>query len=260
MIHALFRKASALSGKALLKHWAKKATDYSTDYEVLDPARPPSRLDGWHEAPVAERQHAAYQPLLAQMYAGQPRRDFEVAAEAVRATGLADAVLLEVGCGSGYYSEVFAHLLGRPVRYTGLDYSRAMIDLARVRYPGHRFVEGDATALPFPDRSFDIVLNGVSLMHIQKYPAAITEAARVARSWCVFHTVPVLRHRPTAFIRKKAYGGPSIEVIFNRDELLGLFRGNGLAVQQVWKSIPYDLEAVLGEPTETETFACRREG
>ena len=54
------------------------------------------------------RQERAYQGLIADMKNGEPRLDFTVAAEAVAATGIAAPRLLEVGCGSGYYSEVFA--------------------------------------------------------------------------------------------------------------------------------------------------------
>ena len=99
--------------------------------------------------------------------------------------------MLEVGCGSGYYSEVFATLLPGGVRYTGIDYSDAMIARARAHYPSTAFEVADATRMPYADAAFDIVFNGVSLMHIVDYQAAIREAARVASHYCIFHTVPV---------------------------------------------------------------------
>jgi len=212
---------------------------------------------GWCGADVAAEQDAAYQQLLEQMQRGEPRRDFVVAAEAVRATGLHNPAILEVGCGSGYYAQALAHLLGRPVNYTGLDQSQAMIDLAQQRYCAHRFVQGDATDLPFDHNAFDIVLNGVSLMHICRYQLAITEAARVARKWCIYHTVPVLVHRPTTFLLKKAYGQPTVEVIFNESELLDLWCAAGLELVSQQQSIAYDLQAVLGEPTVTKTYLCQ---
>ena len=63
--------------------------------------------------------------LIAAMKRGEPRFDFKVAAEAVGATGIAHPRVLEVGCGSGYYSEVFATLLPDGVQYAGADYSDA---------------------------------------------------------------------------------------------------------------------------------------
>ena len=44
---------------------------------------------------------------------GEPRLDFRIAAEAVAATGLSNPRLLEIGCGSGYYSEVLDHVASR---------------------------------------------------------------------------------------------------------------------------------------------------
>ncbi|WP_247887246.1 glycosyltransferase [Azospirillum sp. SYSU D00513] len=212
--------------------------------------------EAWHFPDVSERQDAAYIPLLQAMHAGRVRVDLAVAAEAIRATALPQPELLEVGCGSGYYSEVFGHLLNDKVRYTGLDYSQSMIDMACRRYPKAHFLQGDATNLPFEDGSFDIVFNGVSLMHILGYRDAIAQSRRVARRFCVFHTVPVLMNRETTYLRKLAYGRPVAEVIFNEQELLSLFSANGLAPIRVWDSMPYNLQGLLGEPTGSRTYLC----
>jgi ubiquinone/menaquinone biosynthesis C-methylase UbiE len=229
----------------------------SSAYEVIDAAEAArASLDGWFDRSVAERQDAAFTKLIAAMEEGRPRRDLTVFAEAIRATGVERGTLLEIGCGSGYYSRVLARLVGPGIAYTGLDYSEAMIELARERYPDVAFVVGDATALPFGDASFDIAVNGVALMHIPDYAAAVAEARRVARSWCIFHTVPVLARRATTFLRKNAYGSPTIEIILNEDELLGIFAARGLAVRRVIESLPYDLSAVLGESTTTKTYLC----
>jgi ubiquinone/menaquinone biosynthesis C-methylase UbiE len=231
----------------------------SSDYEILtaEQAAAPGDGDGWHAPSVAAWQDRAYRDLLAEMHAGRPRNDLQVAADAVRHTGLADPAVLEVGCGSGYYSEVLGHLLGHPIRYTGLDYSPAMIDLARTRYPAQAFVVGDAAALPFADGTFDVVINGAALMHMLRYREAVAESRRVSRGWCVLHTVPVLARRPTTYLRKRAYGQPTVEVIFNEEELRGLFRANGLVVRREFDSVPYDLAPVLGEPTASRTYLCQ---
>lgn len=233
----------------------------STGYRIVSREEAASgSSDGWLDRSVAEKQDAAFRKLLDGMHAGAPRRDLVVAADAVRATGLAEPSLLEVGCGSGYYCEALPHLLGAPIRYTGLDYSAAMIDVARERYPQTPFVVGDAANLPFEDESFEIVMNGVSLMHILAYERAIAESARVASKWCIFHTVPVLEHRATTYLMKNAYGLPTIEIIFNERELLDLFNTHRLEVCEVFQSLPYDLSAVLGEPTTTRTYVGRRGG
>lgn len=250
------RRIRRVAGR-LLRRGHLREIHASMEYALIDPETAKSNsYDGWRDEAVAERQEAAWRPLVEQMYSGQPREDLVGAAEAVRRTGLADPLLLEVGCGSGYYSEILSHLLGHPMRYLGLDYSPAMIRLALGRYPGRPFLVGDATALPFADASVDILLNGVSLMHILNYRAAISESRRVARQWCIFHNVPVLQYRETTILRKRAYGEMTVEVIFNEGELRQLLGATGLAIREVMDSIPYDLRAVLGEPTTTRTYVC----
>lgn len=232
----------------------------STDYRVLggmEEARSvPSA--GWLAARTVARQERAYRGLIAAMKRGEPRLDFKVAAEAVDATGIKNPSLVEVGCGSGYYSEVLAALLPDRIRYTGTDYSEAMIARARAHYPSTAFEVADATRLPYADAAFDIVFNGVSLMHIIDYREAIREAARVASRYCIFHTVPVFDDYPTTFLRKYAYGAPVVEIVFGKTELMSLCADAGLRLEREWHSIPYDVSSVTGHRSTTRTylFAC----
>lgn len=227
-------------------------------HEVIERAEAKAmHSDGWLFADVAERQEQAFSGLLAEMRAGRPRRDLEVLAASIRATGLDRPSVVEVGCASGYMAEAFDHLLGGAVRYVGVDSSAAMVAQARRLRPQREVLLAAATALPFDDGEMDVVFNGVSLMHTLDYARAIAEAARVARHYCVFHTVPVLARRPTTYLRKLAYGRALAEVTLNEDELLGLFAAFGLEVTQSWDSIPYDLGFVLDEPTRTRTYLCK---
>lgn len=255
---AWLRKGKRIVGYLVLgKPQRGKTVPSSLDYALIDlKSATHGAFNGWHDSAVAERQDAAYQALIQQMYAGQPREDLVAAAEAVRHTRTDDPLILEVGCGSGYYSEILSHLLRLPVRYVGMDYSQAMVRLACEIYPNLSFVGGDGTALPFADASFDIVLNGVALMHILRYEAAIAESRRVARRWAIFHTVPVQQSRETTVLSKQAYGQATIEVIFNERELHHLFEQGGLVVRHILNSIPYDLNSVLGESIATKTYMC----
>jgi ubiquinone/menaquinone biosynthesis C-methylase UbiE len=149
---------------------------------------------------------------------------------------------------------VFATLLAGGVRYTGVDYSDAMIAHARARSPSTAFEVADATRLPYADGAFDIVFNGVSLMHIIDYQAAIREAARVAAGYCIFHTVPVFHDHRTTFLRKYAYGAPVVEVVFGKQELMELCRDAGLRLKREWPSIAYDVSEATGHHSTTETY------
>jgi SAM-dependent methyltransferase len=230
----------------------------STDYRVLsglEEARAVSASSGgWLAGRTVARQERAYRGLIAAMKRGEPRLDFKIAAEAVAATGIENPTLLEVGCGSGYYSDVFATLLAGGVRYTGVDYSNAMIARARARAPSTAFEVADATGLPYADGAFDVVFNGVSLMHIIDYQAAIRQAARVAAGYCVFHTVPVFHDHRTTFLRKYAYGAPVVEVIFSKQELMQCCGDAGLRLVRQWPGIPYDVSEATGHHSATETY------
>lgn len=230
----------------------------STDYRMLsgiDEARDAATAStGWLAARTVERQERAYRKLIAAMKDGQPRLDFTVAAEAIAATTMAHPRVIEIGCGSGYYSEVFATLLPDRMSYTGIDYSEAMIARARAHFPSTAFEVADATQLPFADDAFDIVFNGVSLMHIVDYPAVIREAARVASRYCIFHTVPVFDDHRTTFLQKYAYGAPVVEVVFGKQELLSLCQAAGLQLEREWPCIPYDVYDVTGHHSATETY------
>jgi len=230
----------------------------SSDHRVLgdiEEARSMSASStGWLAARTVARQERAYRGLIAAMKRGEPRIDFKIAAEAIAATGIANPRVIEVGCGSGCYSEVLATLLPNGVSYRGIDYSEAMIARARANYPSSAFEVGDATKLPYPDRAFDIVFNGVSLMHIVDYQAAIREAARVAARYCVFHSVPVFRDFQTTFLTKYAYGAPVVEIIYGKQELMSLCIDAGLHLERVWSCIPYDLYDTTGHHSMTETY------
>jgi ubiquinone/menaquinone biosynthesis C-methylase UbiE len=233
------------------------ATAISAGYKVLEEGERPA-LNGWQDAAVAERQHQAFMPLLQELRSGHPRLDFVVAAQAVSASKLTNPLLVEVGCGSGYYSEALPSLLARPITYLGVDYSECMTGLARRLYPAVPFVTADACRLPFEENCCDILLSGTSLMHIADYRTAIAESVRVSRSWCIFHTVPVMSERPTTLLTKEAYGEEVIEVIFNRSEMETMFDEYGLVPEAVFESIPYDVSAVVGERTWTLTYLCRK--
>jgi fatty-acid O-methyltransferase len=93
---------------------------------------------------------------------------------------LAGKRVLEVGCGHGGGSSYLMRTL-HPDSYTGLDLNQAGIDFCRRRHnlAGMTFVQGNAENLPFPDQSFDVVINIESSLHYQDFPRFIREVERV---------------------------------------------------------------------------------
>jgi SAM-dependent methyltransferase len=85
---------------------------------------------------------------------------------------------LDLCCGQG---NVTAGLLSAGSQVTGLDFSPAMLEMARAAVPNAQFVEGDAMALNFADQSFDAVTIGFGMPHVPDPPKVVAEARRVLR-------------------------------------------------------------------------------
>jgi SAM-dependent methyltransferase len=90
--------------------------------------------------------------------------------------------VLEVGCGRGGGAS-FVVRKHDPGSLIGLDFSAAAIQFCQRRYqlPGLRFVPGDAEALPFPDSSFDAVINVESSHCYPSFERFLSEVRRVLR-------------------------------------------------------------------------------
>lgn len=87
--------------------------------------------------------------------------------------------LLDVGCGTGWFTRRFA---ADGLRVTGLDCNREWLAYARSRSdPAIRWLQGDARALPFPDAHFDHILSIAALCFVDDERQAVAEIVRVAR-------------------------------------------------------------------------------
>jgi len=88
------------------------------------------------------------------------------------------AQLLDVATGPGY---VAAAAAARGAKAVGVDFSAPMVAHARTLNPAVEFQEGDAEAIPFPDRSFDAVVMNFGMLHLARPERAMTQAARVLK-------------------------------------------------------------------------------
>ncbi len=84
--------------------------------------------------------------------------------------------VLDIACGSGVAA---AEAAARGAIPTGVDFSPAMLAVARSAHPGGRFLHGDAEALPCPDAAFDAVVANFGVHHVPRPPLALAEAYRV---------------------------------------------------------------------------------
>ena len=90
--------------------------------------------------------------------------------------------VLEVSCGHGGGASYLVRTLG-PASYTGLDLNSAGVNSCRKRHQllGLDFVQGNAENLPFPDQSFDAVINIEASHCYPRFPRFLAEVARVLR-------------------------------------------------------------------------------
>lgn len=94
--------------------------------------------------------------------------------------------VLDLGCGPGNSTFVLAEKLGPSATLMGVDLSRLMIQRARKHHARSfdhlgnvRFERADATALPFADDSFDLVVGHSFLYLVPDRVAVLREIRRV---------------------------------------------------------------------------------
>jgi SAM-dependent methyltransferase len=85
---------------------------------------------------------------------------------------------LDVGCGPGLAMQVFAQTVAN---VAGIDASVAFVDIARVRLPGRNIRTGEMEALPYADRSFDLVTGFNAFQYAALPIDALREARRVTQ-------------------------------------------------------------------------------
>jgi SAM-dependent methyltransferase len=140
---------------------------------------------------------------------------------------------LELGCGEG---RVVRDLQELDHRVTGIDAAPSLVAAARELDPGGTYLVADASALPFDDGSFDLVVAYNSLMDVDDMPGAVSEAGRVLEAggrFCVCVTHPFFdsaeweSHAPDArfVIQGSYFGKRRFEGTFERNGLTITFRG-----------------------------------
>jgi len=135
-------------------------------------------------APVETDYDRRYQEV-----AEQAARDFRIVekvSEFVDRFSLAKKPVLEIGSGRGYLQDVAEN-------YVGLDISPSV-----ARFYHKKFVVGSATALPFPDESFDGVWSIWVFEHVPNPEQAFREMRRVTRNNGVIFLLPAWNVAPWA--------------------------------------------------------------
>lgn len=98
--------------------------------------------------------------------------------------------LADIGCGLGHWSRLLYPYLRAPARFAGVDREARWVSEAAVNF--HRafpqvppdlltVVRGDATAIPLPNDTFEVVTCQTLLMHLARPADALREMVRILR-------------------------------------------------------------------------------
>ncbi len=143
--------------------------------------------------------------------------------------------VLDIGCGNGRFSQYLER-----VNYTGVDFSRKMIEEAQARFPEKNFLDGDILSLPFKENSFDKVYCIAVIHQIPSFEyrlQAMQEIERVLKpGGIIFATAWNIWKRNKIFCIKKMVSnfffsrslGPR-DIILKRDRYYYVFRKKELS-------------------------------
>jgi ubiquinone/menaquinone biosynthesis C-methylase UbiE len=122
-------------------------------------------------------EHASWQRVAADYgdtFAAATRGFIEPLLDAAGVT--AQTRVLDVCCGPGLVARAAA---ARGAIAAGVDFSSAMLALARAAQPHIEFSQGDAEALPHADECFDAVVANFGVHHVPHPTAALAQMRRV---------------------------------------------------------------------------------
>jgi ubiquinone/menaquinone biosynthesis C-methylase UbiE len=94
--------------------------------------------------------------------------------------------ILDLGCGTGFPLFELAMIHGAESHVVGLDPWTDAIERARSRQEYHQLpnvtiVEGDGAAIPFPEKSFDLIVSNLGINNFTDPAAVLAECRRVIR-------------------------------------------------------------------------------
>lgn len=164
-------------------------------------ARSPTQVENaawWSERPMTYEgleggKPIVHQPGSAEWFAEIDGRFFEAAFTTRGPSGapfgrylgpgsVADADVLEIGCGMGTHTQLLAE---SGARLTSIDLTPRAVEMTKRRCELQGLSvdvhQADAECLPFPEQSFDLVWTWGVLHHSSSFDRCLTEATRVLR-------------------------------------------------------------------------------
>jgi SAM-dependent methyltransferase len=163
----------------------------------------PAEYDAWYDAPRGRWIGDTEFALARRMLAARPGE-----------------TLLDVGCGTGWFTRRFAQ---QGLAVTGLDQNAEALAFARAHSGlSIRWAEGDARQLPFADDRFDCALSIAALCFVPDERRAVAEIVRVTRRR---FAIGWLNRNSLLYRQKAGSGAYRAAVWHDADEVRRFFAG-----------------------------------
>jgi ubiquinone/menaquinone biosynthesis C-methylase UbiE len=89
--------------------------------------------------------------------------------------------VLDIGSGNGILAREMLEVVGESGHVCGVDSAEPMVSMATALCPNGQFLQGDATALPVEDSSFDVVTASQLLCFVSAADMALSEMFRALK-------------------------------------------------------------------------------
>ena len=168
-------------------------------------------------------------------------RRLEIVYDELLPQDLSDVRLLDLGCGSGWFSE---EARARGAQVTSLDISISLVRITRDRTRG-LVVTADASRTPFAADHFQIIISSEMLEHLREPAVGIEEIGRIlAPGGTLVLTTPNRRWLWLVSMASKL-GWRSFrgyENFLGFEELAQLLKNNGLAIEDHFGFHPWPFQ------------------
>ena len=155
--------------------------------------------------------------------------------------------IIDLCCGTGDLSIIIKQIEPQ-ADVTGIDFSDKMLEVAKQKSQNIQYLQGDVTALPYPDNTFDCTVMGFGLRNIQNAEKAVEEAYRILKpGGCFMHldfgkknliskvfdiTIPVLAKLFTENYSAYAYLIKSKQIFPEPEDLIKDFESKGFKLKK----------------------------
>lgn len=135
--------------------------------------------------------------------------------------------ILQIGAGVGITTE-FLRNKYPTARITATDFDEESVATAQQKrkLPNVKFAQADATHLHYPDNYFDAAFSILTLHHIQNFPKAIRELARVVRHGGDIYILDI----PSASFNLFHFRKSKVPGHFKKNDLMSIGKKNGLKI------------------------------